>query len=96
MLSGLQTDDYTAVPEFKGQKIQEFKMEPQFGFFAQVGIGASLPLGSSKLLIDLTYAFRQPGTISFSNPVSGGPKEQDISWLAGRGLRFQISYLFGL
>lgn len=96
ILSAQQTDNYSAVPNYKGAKLQEYSFNSQIGFLAQVGFGVSLPLGGSKLLFDVTYTFRQPATIEYSNPVAGGPKEQDISWLAGRGLRLQVGYVFGL
>ena len=93
MISSKQVDDYSDVPNYTGQTPIEFSWEEHFGFGGYFGAGMVIPLGSSALSIDLSYAFREPGEVQ---TVTDPPVNQGIGWLVGSGLRMGASFLFGL
>ncbi len=93
ILSASQEDDYSAIPNHPDPDLVTASYEQQFGFGAYIGAFLGMNLGGSRISFDVTYMFRQPGTLSTTGtPVT----EQNIGWLIGRGLRIGIGLFFGL
>jgi hypothetical protein len=91
LISGHQSDDYRAVPNYVGETPIAFDYESHPGFGAWAGAGIFFPLGSSGALsLDLAFVFRDPSKVM---TVTTPPVEQNIDWLVGRGLRLSAAYL---
>jgi len=92
-VSGKQTDDYSNVPNYTGTTPIAFNYEPHIGFGAFIGAGLFLPVGSNALSLDVGYYFRDPSEITTQTTP---PVDQNLGWLVGKGLRFGVSFLFGV
>ncbi|MBC8124886.1 MAG: hypothetical protein H7X70_04055 [Candidatus Kapabacteria bacterium] len=99
ILSAEQTDDYSAIPkEDLGTRPTTVSAayKGQFGFGVMLGANLILPLGSNRMVFDLSYLVRTPTEFDVASPTPGGAKKQDVGWLVGRGIRLGLSYQFSL
>lgn len=94
-----QTDDYSTIPKADlGARPTSVTTAygGQFGFGVNTGIGLVMPIGTDRIVFELSYAVRVPTEFTVPDPVAGGPTTQDVGWLIGRGIRIGLTYQFGL
>ncbi|MBU3741716.1 MAG: hypothetical protein FGM24_05460 [Candidatus Kapabacteria bacterium] len=87
VMTATQSDDWTFVSTLPVEyaDVYDYDLGSQTGIGSVAYVGAALSLGTSRLVADVRYVTRTPIG-----------DDRTYAWLAGRGLRMNVSLLFPL